>query len=286
MTTGNSLKWRPMVCLFARRSSPPDRSNSLYVADGAQIIGDVVLGSDVSVWFNAVLSATPSGSPSGPGSNVQDGAFFMPILASLHGRDRRRDRARRDPPRLPDRATTALIGMGAIILNGASIASGSIVAAGAVVPEGKEFPPRSLIMGVPAKVVSGNHRTRSRADRRRRSPLPGTRAALSAELSEDSERPVTDTTIRRSDDLLLSAGGQVVVVQPISRRISSVCSPSSGGMRCTSPGVSLNLTGSPSRETVPKSGCAGRRPSRGAASGGDPARRPSRRPVRPECRLR
>jgi carbonic anhydrase/acetyltransferase-like protein (isoleucine patch superfamily) len=46
-----------------------------------------------------------------------------------------------------------LIGMGAIILNGARIASGSIVAAGAIVPEGKEFPPRSLIMGVPAKVV-------------------------------------------------------------------------------------------------------------------------------------
>jgi carbonic anhydrase/acetyltransferase-like protein (isoleucine patch superfamily) len=46
-----------------------------------------------------------------------------------------------------------LIGMGAIILNGARIASGSIVAAGSVVPEGKQFPPRSLIMGVPAKVV-------------------------------------------------------------------------------------------------------------------------------------
>ena len=46
-----------------------------------------------------------------------------------------------------------LIGMGAVILNGAKIAPGSIVAAGAVVPEGKEFPPRSLIMGVPAKVM-------------------------------------------------------------------------------------------------------------------------------------
>jgi carbonic anhydrase/acetyltransferase-like protein (isoleucine patch superfamily) len=43
--------------------------------------------------------------------------------------------------------------MGAIVLNGARIASGSVVAAGAIVPEGKEFPPRSLIMGVPAKVV-------------------------------------------------------------------------------------------------------------------------------------
>jgi carbonic anhydrase/acetyltransferase-like protein (isoleucine patch superfamily) len=46
-----------------------------------------------------------------------------------------------------------LIGMGAIVLNGARIASGSIVAAGAIVTEGKDFPPRSLIMGVPAKVV-------------------------------------------------------------------------------------------------------------------------------------
>jgi carbonic anhydrase/acetyltransferase-like protein (isoleucine patch superfamily) len=46
-----------------------------------------------------------------------------------------------------------LIGMGAIVLNGARIASGSIVAAGAIVTEGKEFPPRSLIVGVPARVV-------------------------------------------------------------------------------------------------------------------------------------
>jgi carbonic anhydrase/acetyltransferase-like protein (isoleucine patch superfamily) len=48
-----------------------------------------------------------------------------------------------------------LVGMGATILNGAKIGAGSIVAAGAVVPEGREFPPRSLIVGIPAKHISG-----------------------------------------------------------------------------------------------------------------------------------
>src|SRR5918997_5579129 len=131
----------------------PQIDDSAYVADGAQIIGDVVLETGSSVWFNAVLRGDTERITVGSGSNIQDGAVLhadpgYPCTvgsgvvtghgAILHGCQIEDD---------------CLIGMGAIILNGARIASGSIVAAGAVVPEGKQFPPRSLIMGVPAKIV-------------------------------------------------------------------------------------------------------------------------------------
>lgn len=131
----------------------PQIDPTAYVADGAQIIGDVVLAAEVSVWFNAVLRGDTERLSIGTGSNVQDGAILhadpgFPCTvgagvvtghgAILHGCQIGDD---------------CLIGMGAVILNGARIGPGSIVAAGAVVPEGKEFPPSSLIMGVPAKVV-------------------------------------------------------------------------------------------------------------------------------------
>lgn len=124
-----------------------------YVADGAQVIGNVVLGPRSSVWFNAVLRGDTEQISIGAGSNVQDGAIlhadpgFPCVVGSgvvtghgaiLHGCQIGDD---------------CLIGMGAVILNGARIGPGSIVAAGAVVPEGKEFPPNALIMGVPAKVA-------------------------------------------------------------------------------------------------------------------------------------
>jgi carbonic anhydrase/acetyltransferase-like protein (isoleucine patch superfamily) len=131
----------------------PQIDATAYIADGAQLIGDVVLGSGASVWFNAVLRGDTERISVGAGSNVQDGAILhadpgFPCTvgtgvvtghgAILHGCQIGDD---------------CLIGMGAVVLNGARIGPGSIVAAGAVVPEGKEFPPRSLIMGVPAKVV-------------------------------------------------------------------------------------------------------------------------------------
>jgi carbonic anhydrase/acetyltransferase-like protein (isoleucine patch superfamily) len=140
----------PIRSLGDRR---PQIDATAYVADGAQLIGNVVLGPGASVWFNAVLRGDTEQISIGADSNVQDGAILhadpgFPCTvgarvvtghgAILHGCQIGDD---------------CLIGMGAIVLNGARIASGSIVAAGAVVPEGKAFPPRSLIMGVPAKVV-------------------------------------------------------------------------------------------------------------------------------------
>ena len=147
---GMESKGMPIRLLGDRR---PQIDDTTYVADGAQVIGDVLLEPGASVWFNAVLRGDTERITVGSGSNIQDGAILhadpgYPCTigagvvaghgAILHGCQIDDD---------------CLIGMGAIVLNGARIASGSIVAAGAIVTEGKEFPPRSLIMGVPAKLV-------------------------------------------------------------------------------------------------------------------------------------
>ena len=124
-----------------------------FVAPTAVVVGAVTLGPQASVWYGAVLRADAEVIEIGAGSNVQDGSTLhsdpgFPLVVGsgvtvghrvvLHG-------ARVDDD--------VLVGMGSIVMNGAHIGSGSIVAAGAVVTQGKQFPPRSVIAGVPAKVV-------------------------------------------------------------------------------------------------------------------------------------
>ena len=126
---------------------------SAFVAPGAYIIGAVYLGEGSSVWYGAVLRGDTEQIRIGQCTNVQDGCVLhadpgYPAIvgegcvvghnAVVHGCE------------IED---GCLIGMSAIILNGAKIGEGSIVAAGALVPEGREFPPRSLIVGSPAKWV-------------------------------------------------------------------------------------------------------------------------------------
>jgi len=129
----------------------PQVAGSAWIAPGAFVIGDVRLGEESSVWYGAVLRGDTEPIRIGARSNVQDGCIlhadpgFPAIVgqgcvvghnAVVHGCEIGDD---------------CLVGMGATILNGAKIGDGSIVAAGAVVPEGRDFPPRSLIVGVPAK---------------------------------------------------------------------------------------------------------------------------------------
>jgi len=133
-----------------------------YVDPSAQVIGDVVLGEQASVWMNAVVRGDVNAIRIGAKSNIQDCAvlhgmrYVYPVIvgelvtighnATVHGCV------------LED---AVLIGMGATILNDARIGEGSIVAAGAVVPEHTVIPPRSLVAGVPGKV----RRTLTDADR-------------------------------------------------------------------------------------------------------------------------
>jgi carbonic anhydrase/acetyltransferase-like protein (isoleucine patch superfamily) len=124
-----------------------------FVAPGAWVVGDVEVGPDASVWFNAVLRGDSARVSVGARTNVQDGA----VLHTDEGAPCVVGEACTIGHRAVVHGCTvesgSLIGMGAIVLSGAVIGAESLVAAGALVPEHRTFAPRSLIMGSPARVV-------------------------------------------------------------------------------------------------------------------------------------
>lgn len=139
--------------LLPFKDKEPHIGKNVYLAEGSQVIGDVTLGDDVSVWFNTILRGDLAPIVIGARCNIQDLSMIhvnqnQPVTleenvsighsVTLHGCTIRRG---------------TLVGMGAIILNDAEIGEESIVAAGALVTEHKTFPSRVLIMGSPAKVV-------------------------------------------------------------------------------------------------------------------------------------
>jgi carbonic anhydrase/acetyltransferase-like protein (isoleucine patch superfamily) len=126
---------------------------TVFIARGAIVLGDVHLGRDASVWFNAVIRGDTDRITIGDETNIQD-------LAMVHA----------DPgyPCLVGPRVTVghrvilhgctveeacMIGMGAILLNGVRVGKGSVVGAGAVLAEGMEVPPGSLVLGVPGRIV-------------------------------------------------------------------------------------------------------------------------------------
>ena len=131
----------------------PQIPASCYVDLSAQVIGDVMLGENSSVWMNAVLRGDVNSIRVGANSNVQD-------CAVLHGQRNLYPVVVGDWVTIGHNATVhgcvvedaVLIGMGVTILNGSRIGEGSIIAAGAVVPERTVVPPRTLWAGVPAKL--------------------------------------------------------------------------------------------------------------------------------------
>lgn len=131
----------------------PIINEKTYVAEGAQLVGNVIMDEYSSVWHNVVARADINTIKIGKYTNVQDNAVlhvedtkstiigdFVTVGhgAILHG------------CKIEDHC---LIGMGAIVLNGAVIGRGSIVAAGALVKENDVIPPFSMVMGIPGKVV-------------------------------------------------------------------------------------------------------------------------------------
>ena len=125
---------------------------SCYVDLSAQVIGDVELGENSSVWMNAVLRGDVNSIRVGSNSNVQD-------CAVLHGQRHLYGVTVGDWVTIGHNATVhgctvedaVLIGMGVTILNDCRIGEGSIIAAGAVLPEHTVIPPRTLWAGVPGK---------------------------------------------------------------------------------------------------------------------------------------
>lgn len=132
----------------------PTVPSSCYIDPSAQVIGDVVLGEESSVWCNVTIRGDVNTIRIGDATNIQDNSC-------LH--------VEHDicPLNIGDRVTVghsvnlhgctieddAVIGIGAIVLNDAVVGKGSVVAAGALVPERMKVPPNSMVMGVPAKVV-------------------------------------------------------------------------------------------------------------------------------------
>jgi carbonic anhydrase/acetyltransferase-like protein (isoleucine patch superfamily) len=131
----------------------PAIPSSCYVDPSAQIVGDVVLGEQSSVWMNAVLRGDVNAIRLGSCSNVQD-------CSVLHGQRNKYPVIVGDWVTIGHNCTVhgctvedmVVIGMGARVLNNSRIGEGSIIAAGAVVPEGTVVPPRTLWAGVPAKM--------------------------------------------------------------------------------------------------------------------------------------
>ena len=129
----------------------PEIHQDARIAENAAIIGDVSLGAGVSVWYGAVIRADACAIRVGENSNVQD-------CCCLHGA---KDTTVGKNVTIGHGAIVhgctvednCLIGMGATILDGAVIGEGSIIGAGALVGENKVIPPRSLVVGVPGKIV-------------------------------------------------------------------------------------------------------------------------------------
>jgi len=139
--------------IYKFKDKTPNVDKAAFIADSADIIGDVTVSEDSTIWFNAVLRGDIAPIVVGKGTNIQENAvlhadYETPCIvgdnvtighsAIVHG------------AKVGDRC---LIGMGAIVLNNAEIGEDSVVGAGALVTEGKTFPPKSLIVGSPARKI-------------------------------------------------------------------------------------------------------------------------------------
>jgi carbonic anhydrase/acetyltransferase-like protein (isoleucine patch superfamily) len=141
------------MAIYELDGKSPQLGQGTWIADSAQVIGEVELADNVSVWFGAVLRGDTEPIRIGANSNIQD----LSVLHADVGK----------PLSIGANVTVghqvmlhgctigdnSLIGIQAVVLNGAKIGRNCIVGAGSVVTEGKEFPDNSLIVGAPAKVV-------------------------------------------------------------------------------------------------------------------------------------
>ena len=140
-----------MIHLF--KEIKPKIHDSAMVAESAQVIGDVVIGEESSIWFNAVVRGDVNYIRIGMRTNIQDGCVLHVARGTL-------------PLIIGDEVTVGhnavlhactvgnrcLIGMGAIVMDDADVGENSIVGAGALVISGTKIPPGSLVLGSPAQV--------------------------------------------------------------------------------------------------------------------------------------
>ena len=143
-----------MALIKSVRGFEPKFGNNCYLAENATIVGDVTMGDDCSIWFNAVLRGDVNTITIGNRVNIQDGSVIHTLYqksvteigddvsvghnAVIHG---------------AKICNGALVGMGAVVLDHAVIGEGAIVAAGSVVLTGTQVEPYSIYAGSPAKFV-------------------------------------------------------------------------------------------------------------------------------------
>lgn len=142
----------PLYALGDAQPKTPD-TGRYWIAPDAQVIGNVILGDDVGIWFGAVLRGDNEPMTIGARTNIQDGV----VIHSDPGA----------PATIGEGCTighraivhgcvigdNSLVGMGAIMLNGSKIGNNCLVGAGALVTEGKSFPDNSMIVGSPARAI-------------------------------------------------------------------------------------------------------------------------------------
>ena len=150
-----------MVQPFRGRS--PKVSQPSLIVETAVVIGDVAIGPRCSIWYGAVLRGDLGSIAIGEGCSVQDNAVVHVDSKC--------------PAKIGDHVTIGhsavlhgctigsgtIVGMGSIVLDGAEIGEECIIGAGAVVAPGTRIPPRSMVLGVPARVVRGLSDTEARS---------------------------------------------------------------------------------------------------------------------------
>ena len=131
----------------------PQVDPAAWIADSAEVIGNVSLGADASVWFGCVLRGDTEHMTVGEGSNIQD----LSVLHADVGQPLTIGRHVTVGHKVMLHGCTigdgSLIGIGSVVLNRAVIGRGCLVGANTLVPEGKVYPDRSLIVGSPGRVI-------------------------------------------------------------------------------------------------------------------------------------
>jgi carbonic anhydrase/acetyltransferase-like protein (isoleucine patch superfamily) len=137
----------------AFRNTKPLIDASAYVDESAQVIGDVAIGPESSVWMNVVIRGDVNTIRIGSRSNIQD-LTMVHVMRGTH------------PTAIGNEVTVGhsavihgctiedrvLVGIAAVLLNGVKVGHDSVIAAGSLLPEGMEVPPRTMVMGRPARI--------------------------------------------------------------------------------------------------------------------------------------
>lgn len=142
------------VTILPYNETRPQIDQTVFLADGVRIVGDVTIGAESSIWYNSVIRGDVHYVRIGRGTNIQD-LSMLHVTHDTH------------PLEIGDQVTVghkvtlhgctvmsrSLIGMGSVVLDGAIIEEQAMVAAGAVVPPGMKVASGTLVAGVPAKVI-------------------------------------------------------------------------------------------------------------------------------------